>query len=447
MIGNGAYQRIQRLNNPAHDAADVGNALRNLGFDVTSRIDADLRTLRTVMDDFAQTMQGADTALFYYSGHGVAYNGENYLVPVNADVQVADDIQYEGVPLQRLLSRMNASGALANVIILDACRNNPFPANARSMERGLAVVGNKPPESMIIYATEDGQTAEDGAGRNGTFTAALLKHISRSESLTDIMFSVKGDVRTATNQKQKPANYDNLSRPIFLRSAASASTATSAPSAAPAAAKAPSFGAVVAATGNLTIKLASPGTVSVAGLSAAVPAGTVPVNDLPAGAQTVSVRYADGKTESASVTIPAGGTANLSFTYTPPAPQPVPAVVVAVPVERSPGESLRGEIHVQGGSYQMGSDSGDWDEKPVHAVRVSDFWMMKTEVTQKDYAALMGTNPSNFKGDTLPVESVSWYDAVAYANRLSQKDGLRPAYTINGTTWNGTRTPPDGACR
>ena len=109
----------------------------------------------------------------------------------------------------------------------------------------------------------------------------------------------------------------------------------------------------------------------------------------------------------------------------------------------------KGEIHIKGGSFQMGSDSGESDEKPMHTVRVSDFYMMKTEVTQKDYTALMGTNPSNFKGDTLPVEQVSWYEAVAYANKLSQKDGLRPVYIINGTkvNWdrkaNGWRLPTE----
>jgi formylglycine-generating enzyme required for sulfatase activity len=97
----------------------------------------------------------------------------------------------------------------------------------------------------------------------------------------------------------------------------------------------------------------------------------------------------------------------------------------------------------------MGSDSGSSDEKPVHTVTVSGFYIMKTEVTQADYTALMGTNPSSFKGDSLPVEQVSWYDAVAYANKLSQKDGLTPAYTISGTnvTWNrsanGWRLPTE----
>jgi formylglycine-generating enzyme required for sulfatase activity len=106
-------------------------------------------------------------------------------------------------------------------------------------------------------------------------------------------------------------------------------------------------------------------------------------------------------------------------------------------------------VWVEGGSFRMGSDSGGSDEKPVHTVSVSGFYIMSTEVTQADYTALMGTNPSGFKGDSLPVETVSWYDAVAYANALSQRDGLTPAYTISDTnvtlnkSANGWRLPTE----
>jgi formylglycine-generating enzyme required for sulfatase activity len=119
--------------------------------------------------------------------------------------------------------------------------------------------------------------------------------------------------------------------------------------------------------------------------------------------------------------------------------------------ENMPGVgSIRGEIFVQGGTFRMGSDFYQHrDEGPVHEVTVSDFWMMKTEVTQRDYIALIGANPSYFKGDDLPVEKVSWLDAADYANKLSAKDGLRPAYRISGTNvewdWsaNGWRLPTE----
>ncbi|MBN2874920.1 MAG: formylglycine-generating enzyme family protein, partial [Spirochaetales bacterium] len=139
-----------------------------------------------------------------------------------------------------------------------------------------------------------------------------------------------------------------------------------------------------------------------------------------------------GKSESRTVMVPAGGTANVAFAYAPSA-KPV-APTQTAPSAGAPGRAYRNEVWIPGGSFQMGSTDGDSDEEPVHTVTVSGFWMMKTEVTQGDYRALMGTNPSHFKGDSLPVEKVSWYDAVVYANALSKKDGLSPAYTINGTS-------------
>lgn len=96
-------------------------------------------------------------------------------------------MEIEGVQLQRLIGRMNAGGANINIIILDACRNNPFPNASKDLDRGLAIVGTKPPESVIVYATEAGETADDGSGRNGVFTAALLRHITRNEEFSIIL--------------------------------------------------------------------------------------------------------------------------------------------------------------------------------------------------------------------------------------------------------------------
>jgi len=171
-----------------------------------------------------------------------------------------------------------------------------------------------------------------------------------------------------------------------------------------------------------------------------VSAGTVPVNDLPAGPHCVTVRYEDGKVESYVGMVSAGEATALSFTY-------IPMPKATRSLDKS--KSLRGEIFVQGGTFRMGSESGRPNEKPVHSVTVSSFWMMKTEVTQKDFIALMRMNPSSFEGDDLPVEKISWYDAIDYANRLSQKDGLTPAYTISEdkVSWNkgadGWRLPTE----
>jgi hypothetical protein len=228
VIGNSAYG-TSPLKNPANDATDMSAVLKRLGFTVYSGTDMSRKNMYSLIDQFGEDIRGAGIALFYYSGHGVQMDGENYLIPIGAAVSIAEDVETEGVQLERIIGRMNAGGADTNIVILDACRDNPFPSAAKGMERGLAVVGQKPPESVIVYATEAGETAADGGGRNGVFTTALLSHIGEKVALTTILHEVSADVREATNQKQKPARYDNLDHEVWLSGAATSSTAGMAP--------------------------------------------------------------------------------------------------------------------------------------------------------------------------------------------------------------------------
>ncbi len=456
VIGNGAYKTSTTLKNPPNDAADVSAALKSVGFTVTTLVDGKREAMEKAVRDFGNALKDPDAVgLFYYSGHGAQVDGANYLLPVDADIQAEDELAYKAVNAEQVLAKMRSAGNRLNIVVMDACRNNPFPGSTRSADKGLAVVRVKVPESIIVYATDPGAVAQDGDGRNSPFTTAFIAQLTvPGQEISVALRRVTGEVKVVTGGSQTPWVSTNYTSDFAFR-AGSASTSAP-PPATPS--KTPSFGAVAAATGNLSIQLAYPGTVSVAGLSAAVPAGTVPVNDLAAGSQTITVRYADGKSESLTVTVPVGGTVSVSFTYTPPAPTPASAAAQttgsgttgAKADASSPSRTYRNEVWVEGGIFRMGSDSGSRDEKPVHTVILSGFWIMNTEVTQGDYRALMGTNPSYLKGDSLPVEWVSWYDSVAYANKLSQKDGLIPAYTIiNGTnvTWNkganGWRLPTE----
>ena len=221
VIGNSAYA-TGPLRNPANDASDVAEALRKIGFIVSVGTDADKRAMYRLIDQFGSDIRGSDIALFYYSGHGVQAGGENYLIPIGAQISIASDVESEGVQLERVIGRMDSGGAATNIVILDACRDNPFPQASRGMERGLAVVGVKPPESIIVYSTEAGQTADDGSGRNGSFTAALLDNIARSDDFASILLDVKAEVRATTNEKQQPASYENLTHKIYLGGTAAA---------------------------------------------------------------------------------------------------------------------------------------------------------------------------------------------------------------------------------
>ncbi|MBN2875932.1 MAG: caspase family protein, partial [Spirochaetales bacterium] len=319
VIGNGNYVELGKLKNPVNAATDMAAALKALGFKVDLLTDGDLARMEDAVIRLGTNLaQSADsTGFFFYAGHGVQSGGVNYLIPADARIASETFLETKALAAQSVLDTLQQSRNALNVVVLDACRDNPF-SWSRSGSRGLSVVGGQPPGSIVAYATSAGRVAQDGTGRNGVFTQELLKHLKTPGlEIKDVFNRTGKDVGTATSGQQVPAVYNQFFDSAYL---AGTSNFTAASSPAPAApAKAPSFGAVQAATGNLSITLATAGTVSVAGLSAAVPAGTVPVNDLAAGSQTVTVRYADGKSESRTVMVPAGGTANVAFAYAPSA--------------------------------------------------------------------------------------------------------------------------------
>jgi len=216
VMGNSTYLHVPSLVNPTNDATDIAQSLRRIGFSVEVLKNGNRKEMRAAIDSFGTKIRGATIALVYFAGHGVQLGGENYLVPTDADVGVAGDIPDECIPVSRITGRMDEAEAGTNVIILDACRDNPFGVAKRGIDRGLAMLGNRPPESIIVYAAAENSKAEDATGRNGTFTGALLASIEKQQSFTDVLYSVKDAVRKATNNRQQPAVYDNLTHPIFL---------------------------------------------------------------------------------------------------------------------------------------------------------------------------------------------------------------------------------------
>lgn len=193
-----------------------------------------------------------------------------------------------------------------------------------------------------------------------------------------------------------------------------------APAAPPARAAATGAMTVEQAYGAIRVTVASDSRVYVDGADKGKPAagGSGTISGVEAGSRTVEVRYADGRTERSAVTVEKERTVAASFAFSPaPPPAKVPDVFVLV----------------EAGRFQMGSTSGDSDEKPVHAGTLSRaFYMSQYEVTQRQWREVMGSSPSCFKGDNLPVEQVSWYDAVEYCNRLSRREGRTPCYSGSG---------------
>ncbi len=173
VIGNSAYATAP-LKNPVNDAQDVSAHLRRLGFEVTLLRNADRRAIQENIRTFSRSITGPDNVgLFYYSGHGVEVDGQNYLIPIGADIRMQSDVEYEAVNAGRLLSGMEQAGNGLNLVILDACRNNPYKRSFRSGSRGLRRM-DAPSGSLVMYAAQPGETAADGSGRNGTFTKHFL---------------------------------------------------------------------------------------------------------------------------------------------------------------------------------------------------------------------------------------------------------------------------------
>jgi len=222
VIGNGDYANVP-LDNPANDARDLSEALAEVGFDVSLVVDGDVAEMNRAIRDFGYAIKRPDAiALFYYSGHGVQYRGANYLIPAHSDIREADELPYAAINAEQVFAKMESAGAKTNIIILDACRNNPYPGAERAGERGLAVVGNiQPPQSLIVYATAPGKTAQDGEGRNGVFTAAFLDHLADPGLDIELMIRrVREDVISATGGVQVPWHNSSLTGEGFAFTAA-----------------------------------------------------------------------------------------------------------------------------------------------------------------------------------------------------------------------------------
>ena len=239
VVGNSTYAHIGRLPNPDNDARDMSAALRRLGFEVTTELDADRVELTEALRAFTRRSAGADVSLVFYAGHGIEMDGVNYLVPVDARLERDVDVRFETVTVDDLL--VSTTGAALRLVILDACRNNPL---ARSMQRTAAIrsvsggsfaglnedlLGD---ETLVAYAAAAGTTAADGRGRNSPYTAALLAHLETPLEIGLLFRRVRAAVLASTNGAQRPHEYHSLVGEHYLTRTLAAGTLATA-SAAP----------------------------------------------------------------------------------------------------------------------------------------------------------------------------------------------------------------------
>src|SRR5438105_8867293 len=210
IIGNGAYTNAPPLKNPPNDARDMANTLRALGFDVTAGINVNQRDFKRLVREFGQKLKAGGSGLFYYAGHGVQSKGRNFLIPVDADIQSEAEVEDTAVDVNLVLGYMDDAQNGLNIVILDACRNNPFARSFRSATGGLAQV-DAPTGTLIAYATAPGRVASDGQGQNGLYTSELLKQMRvPGQSVTDMFMHVRAEVMKQTTGKQVPWEASSL---------------------------------------------------------------------------------------------------------------------------------------------------------------------------------------------------------------------------------------------
>jgi uncharacterized caspase-like protein len=250
VIGNGAYENAGTLANAPRDAAAMAALLTRVGFEVESVHDLNQRDLVQALRRFSRRADGADLALFFYAGHGVQANDVNYLLPVDANPERAEDLRYEGIDVTSVLSSM--LGARARLLFLDACRNNPLAdrlaSRSRSVSRGLARIDTADAGTLISFATAPGMTADDGDAGNSPFTTALIEHLATPGlEIHTALTRVRNRVMAATGDRQVPWENSSLRTEIYvtpnaaepvMAAAAPAATAPAAP-AQPAPAAAP----------------------------------------------------------------------------------------------------------------------------------------------------------------------------------------------------------------
>ena len=217
VIGNSAYSHLSPLTNPRSDAEIMTATLEKVGFAVAKVIDADQRTMKQAMLEFGRSLRASDAiGLFYYAGHGVQVNGENYLIPVNANIRDAAEVSFEGVNVNEFLSTMERAAARINIVVLDACRDNPFPGSSRSGTRGLARV-EAPRGTYIAYATSPGAVADDGDRNHSPYTAALARAIGTPGLTIEQVFKqTRTDVLRTTGEKQIPWETSSITGEFYF---------------------------------------------------------------------------------------------------------------------------------------------------------------------------------------------------------------------------------------
>ena len=425
VVGNSDYAHVGRLPTPVFDAADVGAALRRLGFEVTVTENADLSALTRELWAFTRDSEGADVALVFYAGYGMEMDGVNYLLPVDARLERDTDVWSETVTLDNVLA--STSGAGLRLVILDACRNNPLArsmartSRTRNVSNGSLGELNEDllgDETLVAYSAAAGTTADDGEGRNSPYTAALLAHLEDPVDVGIMFRRVRARVLSATNERQHPHEYSSLRREHYLGTSGGGDVLAD-----PAAAEA-ALGLDRASRRVLQRQLAAAGFDPGAPDGLFGPATRASIRSWQASHGLSATGYLDA--------------AQVEALRTGASPGPAAARPRAGEVFRD-CPSCPEMVVVPAGEFRMGSPASeegrDDDEGPQHRVVVRSFALGRYEVTIDEWDACVrggGCDRRTYAGRTgahdgrtgaHPEIYMSWENARAYVRWLSRETG------------------------
>ena len=400
VIGNSKYNGTS-LANPANDARDVAAALTELGFDVTAKIDVTQKEMNRSIVKFGEKLNANTVALFYYAGHGMQVKGKNYLIPVDAQIDSETAVRAETVDVDAVLDQLNRSPL--SIVILDACRNNPFERRFRSIGGGLAAM-DAPKGTLIAYATAPGSVASDGTGRNGLYTQELLKAMRAPGLPVERMFKeVRKNVTRATGDAQIPWEMSSLTGEFYFKPGKDSQLANLEP--------------VPAPSGN-RVEVTRPVINN---------ASQQNQSEYEIDTDRLGSDYIHYVLDESNPTLCQAHCRDdaecRAWTFVKPEIQGKKALCWlknAVPNSRFDKCCVSG-VKLKDNSHQQYANV----ELVMIPIPGKNYELGKYEVTQVQWSSVMGNNPSHFSscGDNCPVESVSWDDIQIYLQKLNENTG------------------------
>jgi hypothetical protein len=401
LVGNATYSDAP-LTNPPNDVKAVAQALKDVGFEVRTLTNAGDKQMSRAIRDFGQAAQGAEVALFYYSGHGMQSRGENYLIPVGAQIEHENDLPVEAVSANQVLRWIEEAAPKAAVVILDACRDNPVAVKSKSASKGLSRM-DAPSGTLVAYATAPGTTASD----EGYYAQSLAKHIKvPGLTLEDVFDRVGADVAKRTRNKQLPRVEDGLYEKVYFVPFTAPHPVSTPTLTRPTSVIAPSYSTADPAEAAYWAEVKkSEDPADYASYLANYPNGRylADANEYIERDRQAKAAREKLKEDQAWRQAQAGDSQDSYVAYLKAYPSGRYAPLAKLKHDKLKPAVLEPEmVRIPGKNYEIG----------------------KYEVTQAQWRSVMESNPSQFQGcDDCPVEKVSWNDTQDYLNKLNQMTG------------------------